>query len=114
MQTSTKADTENSPIITQFYYSRTLPYLIGKHQQEIQRRLKDIPEALRQRDLAPQFEALGETSGDAAWQVFREYLDSIERCISEIVRNILQAFGSIYIDACARCWPIFMRIRLTT
>jgi hypothetical protein len=92
MQTSTKADTENSPIITQFYYSQTLPYLIGKHQQEIQRRLKDVPEALRQRDLAPQFEALGETSGDAAWQVFREYLDSIERCISEIVRSHSPSF----------------------
>jgi hypothetical protein len=58
-----------------------------KWDQEIRRRLKDVPEALRQRQLVPQFEMLGETSGDAAWHVFRNYLDSIERCISEIVRG---------------------------
>ena len=87
MQTPKKADPEDPLIVTQFYYSRTFPYLIEKWQQEIRRRLKDIPEALRQRELVPQFEALGETSGDAAWQVFRDYLDSIEHCIAEIVRG---------------------------
>ena len=85
MQISRKADPEDPLIVTQFYYSQTFPYLIGKWQQEIRRRLKDVPEALRQRELVPQFEALGETSGDAAWQVFQDYLDSVEHCIEEIV-----------------------------
>jgi hypothetical protein len=86
MQISTKPDPD--PLaVTQFYYSQTFPYLIGKYQQEIQRRLKDVPQALRQRDLVPKFEALGETRGDDAWQVFRDYLDSVEHCIAEIVRG---------------------------
>ena len=53
---------------------------MGKWHQEIRRRLKDVPEALRQRELAPKFKALGEASGDTAWQLFRNYLDSIELC----------------------------------
>ena len=64
MQISRKAVPEDPLIVTQFYYSQTFPYLIGKWQQEIRRRLKDVPEALRQRELVPQFEALGDTSGD--------------------------------------------------
>jgi hypothetical protein len=92
MQIPTKADLEDPPIVTQFYYSQTFPYLMVKWHQEIQRRLKDIPEALRQRELVPEFESLGETSGDAAWQVFRNYLDSIESCIAEIVRGHSPSF----------------------
>jgi hypothetical protein len=87
MQIPRKADHKDPLIGTQFYYSQTFPYLIRKWQQEIRRRLKDVPEALRQRELVPQFEALGETSGDPAWQVFRDYLGSIEHCIAEIVRG---------------------------
>jgi hypothetical protein len=64
-------------IVMQFYYSHTFPYLIEQRRQEIQRRLKDVPEALRQRELVPGLAALGETSGDSAWQVFRDYLDRI-------------------------------------
>jgi hypothetical protein len=85
MQIPRKGDPEDPLIVTQFYYSQTFPYLIGKWQQEIRQRLRDVPEALRQRELVPQFEALSETSGDATWQVFRDYLDSIEHCIAEIV-----------------------------
>jgi hypothetical protein len=85
MQIPRKADPEGPPIVTQFYYSQTFRYLIAKWRQEIWRRLKDVPETLRQRELAPGFAALGETSGDAAWQVFRNYLDSVERCIAQIV-----------------------------
>ena|SRR6266446_2096914 len=92
MQISRKADPEDLRMVTKFYYSQTFPYLMWKCRQEILRRLKDVPDALRQRDLAPQFEALGETSGDAAWQVFRNYLDSIERCIAEIVRGHSPSF----------------------
>ena len=72
-------------IVMQFYYSHTFPYLIEQRQHEIQRRLKDVPEALRQRELVPGLAALGETSGDSAWQVFRDYLDRIEGCIAEII-----------------------------
>src|SRR5437899_2911295 len=85
MQIPRKVDAKDPPIVTQFYYSHTFPYLIKKWQQEIRRRLKDVPDALRQRELAPGFAALGETSGDAARQVFRNYLDSVERCIADIV-----------------------------
>jgi hypothetical protein len=85
MQITTKADPEDPPIVTEFYYSHTFPYLIKKWKHEIWRRLKDVPGILRQQELACGFAALGETSGDAAWQVFRNYLDSIERCIAEIV-----------------------------
>src|ERR1700730_4742165 len=92
MQIPTKADLEDPPIVTQFYYSHTFPYLMVQWHQEIQRRLKDIPEALRQRELVPAFKALDETSGDAAWQVFRNYLDSIELCILEIVRSHSPSF----------------------
>ena len=87
MEIPRKADPEDPLIVTQFYYSQTFPYLIKKWQEEIRRRLKDVPEALRRRELVPQFEGLDITSGDAAWQVFRNYLDSIERCIAEIVRG---------------------------
>ena len=87
MQIPGKSSLEDPPILTQFYYSHTFPYLMKKWHQEIRRRVKDVPEALRQRELAPQFEVLGETSGDTAWHAFRNYLDSIERCIYEIVRR---------------------------
>lgn len=83
----------NDPmIVMQFYHSQTFPYLMVKHRSEILRRLKDVPEELRQRELVPQFESLGETSGDAAWQVFRNYLDAIERRIAEIVRTHSPSF----------------------
>jgi hypothetical protein len=92
MQIPRKTDPQDPLIVTQFYYSQTFPYLMGKWRQEIRRRLKDVPEGLRQRELVPQFEDLGETRGDAAWQVFRNYLDSIERCIVEIVRGHSPSF----------------------
>lgn len=85
MQIARKTDGQDRPIITQFYYSHTFRYLIENWGQVIRRRLKDVPEALRQRELASEFSALGETGGDAAWQVLRNYLDSVERCIAEIV-----------------------------
>src|ERR1700682_3379021 len=87
MQIPRKTAPEGPLVVTQFYYSQTFPYLIGKWQQEIRRRLKDVPEALRQPELVPQCEALGETSGDVAWQVFQDYLDSVEHCIEDIVRG---------------------------
>jgi hypothetical protein len=66
MQIPRKSGGEDPRIVMQFYHSHTFPYLIEKWQQEIRRRLKDVPEALRQRELVSQFEALGETSVDAA------------------------------------------------
>jgi hypothetical protein len=92
MQTHRSADAEDPVIVMQFYYSHTFPYLIEKWQEEIRHRLKDVPDALRQRELVPGFAALGETSGDAAWQVLRNYLDGIERCIAEIVRGHSPSF----------------------
>lgn len=81
-----KSEAEDQPhIITQFYHSHTFPFLTEKYEQEIFRRLKTVPGALRERELVPDFAALGETSGDPAWQVFRQYLDAIERQIAEIV-----------------------------
>lgn len=94
MQIPKETDSKDPVVVTQFYYSHTFPYLIVKWRQEIHRRLKNIPETLRQRELVPEFEALGETSGDAAWQVFRNYLDSIERCIAEIVQGHSPGFWS--------------------
>jgi hypothetical protein len=82
-----KSDAEDPLIVMQFYYSHTFPYLIEEWRQEIKRRLKDVPDALRQRELVPGLAALGETRGDSAWQVFRGYLDRIESCIAEIVRG---------------------------
>jgi hypothetical protein len=83
-----KSDAEKDPLIVmQFYYSHTFPYLIEEWRQEIGQRLKDVPDVLRQRELVPGLAALGETSGDSAWEVFREYLDKIEDCIAEIVRG---------------------------
>jgi hypothetical protein len=88
MKIHEKSDAEKDPLIVmQFYYSHTFPYLIEEWRQEIGRRLKDVPDALRQRELVPGLAALGETSGDSAWQVFRKYLDRIEDCIAEIVRG---------------------------
>ncbi len=52
MQISGKANPKDPRLVTQFYYSQTFPYLIMKSHQEIRRRLKDVPEALRQRQLA--------------------------------------------------------------
>lgn len=82
-----KGDNSGPPIVTQFYHSHAFPFLISKWRQEIRRRLKDVPEELRRSELAPTLEPLGETSGDAAWQVFRHYLDLIERRIADIVRG---------------------------
>ena len=92
MQIPKKGDPEDPPIVTQFYYSQTFPYLMRKWRQEIRRKLKDVPEALRQRELVPQLEGLGETSGDAVWHVFRNYLDSIERSVAEIVHGHSPSF----------------------
>jgi hypothetical protein len=92
MQIPRKADGEDPLIVTQFYHSQTFPYLMEKCQHEIQRRLIDVPAALRQRELAPSLAALGETSGDPARQVFRNYLDKIEHHIAEIVRSHSPSF----------------------
>ena len=78
--------------IMQFYHSLAFPYLDEKYQQEIRRRLKDVPEDLRKCELVPALESLGETSGDAAWQVFRNYLDVIELRIADIVRRHSPSF----------------------
>lgn len=83
---------DGPPIVMQFYHSLTFPYLMEKHQAEIQRRLADVPKSLRKRELLPALEPLGETSGDVAWQVFRTYLDRIEDRIADIVRGA-QGFG---------------------
>lgn len=92
MQIPRKAAPEDPLIVMQFYHSQTFPYLIEKWQNEIRRRLQVVPEGIRQSELVPGFEALGETGGDAAWQVLRNYLDSIERCIAEIVRGHSPSF----------------------
>src|SRR5450755_4335486 len=92
MQIPGKANAEDPLLVMQFYYSQTFPYLIEKRQGEIRRRLKDVPDALRQRELVTRFTALGETSGDAAWQVFRNYLDEVECCIAKIVRGHSPSF----------------------
>ena len=92
MQIPRKAAPEDPLIVMQFYHSQTFPYLIEKWQNEIRRRLQVVPEGIRQSELVPGFEALGETSGDTAWQILRNYLDSIERCIAEIVRGHSPSF----------------------
>jgi hypothetical protein len=86
MSISEEAAGEGPLIVSQFYYSHTFPYLILTRRDEILRQLKDVPAALRLQALAPHLAALGETSGDAAWQVFRKYLDKIETAIAEVVR----------------------------
>jgi hypothetical protein len=78
---------EDPLVVTQFYYSQTFPYLMMKHHAEIRRRLVDVPRELRQRELAPQLIALGETAGDPAWQIYRAYLDKIEAEIATLVRG---------------------------
>ena len=83
---------EDPTVVMQFYHSHTFPYLIEKWRDEILRRLKDVPEALRRSELATDFAALGETGGDPAWEVFRNYLDKIERRIAEIVRGHSPSF----------------------
>lgn len=87
MQAPGKDDPEGPLIVQQFYYTHAFGYLINEWRHEIRRRLKDVPLELRQRELAPLLKALGETGGDAAWQVFRDYLEVVERCILEIVRG---------------------------
>src|SRR5215212_5622032 len=87
-----KPDDEDSAVVMQFYHSQTFPYLVEKWREEIRRRLKDVPEALRQRELAPDFVTLGETGGDRAWEVIRNYLDKIEHRIAEIVRGHSPSF----------------------
>lgn len=78
--------------VIQFYHSHAFPYLIEKHAGEIRQQLKEAPETLRQHELVSKFEPLGETSGDTAWQVFRNYLDKIERRIAAIVRRHSPSF----------------------
>jgi hypothetical protein len=60
--------------------------LIEKCRQEISRLLKDVPTSLRQQVLVPALVALGETGGDSAWQLFRNYLDEIEHCLADVIR----------------------------
>ena len=92
MQLPQKSSKNDPPILMQFYHSHTLPYLMEKYYEEIRRRIKDVPDALRQRALVPHLAPLGETRGDPAWQVFRDYLDRIESCIAEIVRGHSPSF----------------------
>lgn len=85
MNMQMRTDGEDPLIVTQFYYSRTFLYLMLKHQTEIRRCLADVPLALRNGELAPRLQALGETGGDEAWQVYRDYLDVIEAQIALLV-----------------------------
>jgi hypothetical protein len=78
---------ERPLIVTQFHYSQTFPYLMMKHRAEIRRRLVDAPRELRRRELTPELIALGEASGDPAWQIYRAYLDKVEAEISTLVRG---------------------------
>ena len=72
---STKSSGGEEPaVLVQFYHSQTFTYLIDVRRDEILRRLRDTPEALRQKKLIPYFAPLGETGGDRAWQVFRKLL----------------------------------------
>lgn len=80
-------DADQQVIVPQFYYSRTFPYLIQKHRAEILRRLKDVPETFRKRELAERFTALGEARGEAPWQILRGYLDLVEAHIAAIVQR---------------------------
>jgi hypothetical protein len=92
MNITGRSDDGEPAVVMQFYHSQTFPYLVEKWRDEILRRLKDVPEALRQSELVPDFAALGETGGDRAWEVFRNYLDKIEHCIAEIVRGHSPSF----------------------
>jgi hypothetical protein len=87
-----KSSAEDPLIIVQFYHSHTFRYLIEKWEQEIRRQIKFVPEELRQLELAPALATLGETSGDSAWQVFRDYLDKIESAIAKTVRGHSPSF----------------------
>lgn len=90
---STKSSGGEEPaVLVQFYHSQTFTYLIDVRRDEILRRLRDTPEALRQKELIPYFAPLGETGGDRAWRVFRNYLDRIENCIAQIVRSHSPSF----------------------
>ena len=92
MQIPSKTISKGPLTTTLFYYSHALPYIGLKHKDEISRRLKQVPQALRQRELVPSLEALGQASRDVVWQVFRSYLDSIELCIAEIVHGHSPSF----------------------
>ena len=92
MISTRRSDDEEPPVVVQFYHSQTFTYLIEIRRDEILRRLRDIPEALRQKELVPDFAGLGETGGDRAWQIFRNYLDRIEDCIAHIVRGHSPSF----------------------
>jgi hypothetical protein len=86
MKLPAKLDAQDPFFVMQFYYSQTFPYLIEKWHAEISRRLKEVPISLRHQELVPGLVALGETSGDTAWQLFRNYLDKIEHALAEIIR----------------------------
>jgi hypothetical protein len=83
MKLPAKPEAKEPFIVMQFYHSQTFPYLVEKWQAVISRRLKDVPTSLRHQELVPALVALGETSGDTAWQLFRNYLDKIEHCLAE-------------------------------
>jgi hypothetical protein len=86
MKLPAKPEAKEPFIVMQFYHSQTFPYLVEKWQAVISRRLKDVPTSLRHQELVPALVALGETSGDTAWQLFRNYLDKIEHCLAEVIR----------------------------
>lgn len=73
-------------ITPQFYHSHAFPFLISRHRCEIRLRLIDRPLSIRENELSTRFEALGEASGDTAWNVLRAYLDIVEEHIAAIVR----------------------------
>jgi len=86
MKLPAKPDAKEPFFVMQFYHSQTFPYLIEKWHIEISRRLKDVPISLRHQELVPGLVALGDTSGDTAWQLFRNYLDKIELALAGIIR----------------------------
>src|SRR5262249_6407717 len=67
-----------------------------------------VPDTRRDRELVPYLLALGETSGDPAWQVFRQYLDAIERRIAEIVHSHSPSF---WFHLHRRLFPTLSEIR---
>lgn len=111
MRDSTNADPNAPVMVAQFYHTYAFPHLINKWQDEIRRRLKDVPVTLRQQNLVPALENLDEVSGDTAHQIFRNYLDEIEAGIADIVGRHSPSF---WFHLYRRLRPMLAKVCLTS
>lgn len=78
--------------MVRFYYTETFADLIAAHGAEIDRRLIEVPLALRAGCLAPLIAAPARPDPETLWEILRAYLDRIEMAMADVTRRHSPAY----------------------